>query len=139
MNVDPVRTPIQGTATHAIEHMAAPQFDAAQAEFQQRFQQLMSKSAGPDAPALSDTARAQSLEKDELKEAFCDFVGQTLFGQMIASMRSTQQEPAYFHGGQAERIFQNQLDQELAESISKASADTVAGPMYDLFRLRRAP
>jgi hypothetical protein len=53
-------------------------------------------------------------------------------------MRSTQQEPAYFHGGQAEKIFQGQLDQILTEELSNASADKFAKPMYDLFRLRQS-
>lgn len=78
-------------------------------------------------------------EDDKLKRAFHDFVGQTLFAQMIASMRSTQEEPAYFHGGRAEKIFQGQLDQALTEEISNASSEMVAGPMYELFQLRRAP
>jgi peptidoglycan hydrolase FlgJ len=76
---------------------------------------------------------------DELKEAFSDFVGQTLFGQMIKSMRSTQQPSAYFNGGRAEEIFQGQLDQVLAEEMSESSADRFADPMYELFMLRRHP
>jgi len=79
----------------------------------------------------------KSRSEDALKDAFCDFVGQTLFAQVIQSMRSAQGEPAYFHGGQAERIFQGQLDQILTEEISKASSESVAGPMYELFRMKR--
>lgn len=74
---------------------------------------------------------------EELRKTFQDFVGQTFFSQMIASMRSTQQEPAYFHGGQAEKIFQGQLDQILSEEISKASASEISDPMFKLFQLRR--
>jgi len=39
------------------------------------------------------------------------------------------------HGGQAEKIFQGQLDQVLAEEMTKSSADTIADPMYELFRM----
>lgn len=74
---------------------------------------------------------------EELRKTFQDFVGQTFFSQMIASMRSTQQEPAYFHGGQAEKIFQGQLDQVLSEEITKASASEISDPMFKLFQLRR--
>jgi hypothetical protein len=81
---------------------------------------------------------ASETDDDALRKAFTDFVGQTLFGQWIASMRSTQGDPAYMHGGQAERIFQNQLDQVLAEEMTKASADSFANPMYELFQLRRS-
>jgi hypothetical protein len=75
---------------------------------------------------------------DELKQAFQDFVGKTFFSQMIASMRSTQQESAYFNGGQAEKIFQGQLDQILTEEITKASSSQIAEPMYRLFQLQRS-
>ncbi len=76
-------------------------------------------------------------EEDPTRDAFRDFVGQTFFGQLIASMRSTQNEPAYFHGGQAEKIFQGQFDQQLAETLSDKSAAKVADPMYELFSLKQ--
>lgn len=74
---------------------------------------------------------------DELKETFQDFVGQTLFSQMIKAARTTQQPAPYFNGGRAEEIFQGQLDQVLSEKMSDASAEKIAGPMYELFMLRR--
>ncbi len=77
-------------------------------------------------------------EPDATREAFQDFVGQTLFGQMLQSMRSTVGKPAYFHGGRGEEVFQKQLDQLLVENISDASASKLSDPMYDLFRLQRS-
>ena len=74
---------------------------------------------------------------DELKKAFEDFVGQTFFAEMIKAYRSSQQPSAYFHGGRAEEIFQGQLDQVLAEELSKASASQIADPMFDLFMAKR--
>ena len=76
-------------------------------------------------------------EGEELRKAFQDFVGQTLFSQMISSMRSTQEGAAYFDGGRAEKIFQGQLDQVLSEELSKASASKISDPMFKLFQLRR--
>jgi peptidoglycan hydrolase FlgJ len=73
----------------------------------------------------------------ELKEAFSDFVGQTFFGQLIASMRKTVEKPAYFHGGRAEEVFQGQLDQLLAERISDVSREQFAEPMFELFMMQR--
>jgi hypothetical protein len=72
-----------------------------------------------------------------LREVFDDFVGQTFYGQMLASLRNTVQEPAYFHGGQAEEIFQSQLDRVLAEKLSDASAHQFTQPMFDLFTMWR--
>lgn len=75
-------------------------------------------------------------ENPELKKAFTDFVGQTFYSQMLQALRSTVDKPAYFHGGQAEEIFQNQMDQILSERLAETSADHFAGPMFDLFRLQ---
>jgi Rod binding domain-containing protein len=49
---------------------------------------------------------------------------------MMKAMRSTVKEPAYFHGGQAEKVFQSQLDQQLADVMSEASASQIAEPMF---------
>jgi hypothetical protein len=67
---------------------------------------------------------------EEVHEKFTQFVGETFYGQMIKSMRSTVGKPAYFHGGRAEEVFQGQLDQLMAEHMTEASADTVAEPMF---------
>ncbi len=52
-------------------------------------------------------------------------------------MRKTVGKPAYFNGGRAEEIFQQQLDQVLAKNISESSADKFSGPMFELFTLQR--
>ncbi len=64
-------------------------------------------------------------------------MGETFFGQMMSSMRKTVGKPAYFYGGRTEEIFQKQLDQTMATEMTKASANTFTGPMYDLFILNR--
>ena len=76
--------------------------------------------------------------EEPLREAFRDFVGQTMFGQMLQSMRSTVGKSAYFHGGRGEEVFQQQLDQLLVEELSESSASSVADPMFDLFQLQRS-
>ena len=95
---------------------------------------LSSIDTGPGQSSKLDSADEGS---EELQEAFQDFVGQTLFGSMLASMRKTLDKPAYMHGGRAEEVFQQQLDQHIVEDMTKASADSIAGPMYDLFNLQR--
>lgn len=92
----------------------------------------------PHSLAPPSTLGAPPPPVDPTREAFRDFVGQTLFGQMLSSMRSTVGTPAYFHGGRTEEIFQQQMDQILVEDITEASADTIADPMYELFSLRRS-
>ncbi len=76
------------------------------------------------------SAQQQIAEAKEVQETFRTFVGESFFGQLMKSMRSTQGKPAYFHGGQAEEVFRGQLDQTLAQKMTEASADKIADPMF---------
>ena len=91
---------------------------------------------GP-ASALTAKTGGNSAKPEELKDAFGDFVGNTFYGQLIASMRKTVDKPAYFHGGRGEEVFQGQLDQMLAEKLSDSTKEQFSGPMFDLFMLGR--
>jgi len=73
----------------------------------------------------------------DLRQVFDQFVGQTFFQQMLGALRQTVNEPAYFHGGRAEEIFQGQLDQVLSERMTEATAAEFTGPMFELFTLSR--
>ncbi len=120
---------LNGIASSASKNLAqANSFDAALKAADS--DQLESKK-------IDANDQAQAPENEELRQAFQDFVGQTFFSQMIASMRSTQEEAAYFNGGRAEKIFQGQLDQMLSEELSDASASKISDPMFKLFQLRR--
>ncbi|MEX0936358.1 MAG: rod-binding protein [Pirellulales bacterium] len=66
----------------------------------------------------------------EVRDTFRDFVGETLFRQMLKSMRSTVNKPAYFHGGQAEEIFTSQLDEILAEQMAQTDGAGFADRMF---------
>src|SRR4051812_9228976 len=68
---------------------------------------------------------------DEVREKFTQFVGEAFFGQMMKAMRSTVGKPAYFYGGRAEEVFQGQLDQTMAQQLTKDSASKFADPMFD--------
>ena len=76
------------------------------------------------------SAQEQLDGAQKLKDAYTDFVGKTFFGQLLKSMRSTVGTPAYFHGGQAEEVFSAQLDQQMADHMTEASADQIAEPMF---------
>jgi hypothetical protein len=88
-------------------------------------------------PGRGPTGGESTEDTSELKEAFTEFVGQTLFGSMLASMRKTVGKPAYMHGGRTEEVFQQQLDQKIVEELTDASADTIADPMFELFNLQQ--
>lgn len=85
----------------------------------------------------SQAPPAASSSDAEAKELFQQFVGETLFGQMLKSMRKSVPKSAYFHGGRGEEIFQQQLDQILAEKMSRTSAEKLSDPMFELFQLQR--
>ena len=91
----------------------------------------------PDLATRLEDNDSQKDEPSELEEKFTEFVGQTLFGSMLASMRKTLGKPAYMHGGRTEEVFQKQLDQLLVEDLTEASADSIASPMFDLFNMQK--
>ena len=85
----------------------------------------------PQSSAATQLNNASSgAAPEEVRDTFAQFVGQSFFGQMIKAMRQTQGKPAYFHGGRAEEVFQSQLDQQLAEQMTKVTADQLADPMF---------
>lgn len=81
--------------------------------------------------------QAQDGQNPDLRKAFDAFVGETFYGQMLEAMRKTQHEPAYFHGGQAEKTFREQLDQTLAQKMAESNTSSFSGPMFELFELNR--
>ena len=92
----------------------------------------------PPLPASDQrSASVPHAESPELKKVFTEFVGQTLFGSMLASMRKSVGKPAYMHGGRTEEVFQKQLDQEIVKELTDASAESLAEPMFELFNLQR--
>jgi len=80
---------------------------------------------------VSSQSATENEKTGELHEKFTQFVGEAFFGQMLKAMRSTVGKPAYFYGGHAEEVFQGQLDQTMAEHLTKASASKLADPMFE--------
>jgi Rod binding domain-containing protein len=89
----------------------------------------------PPRDAIGEPAPDPSLQgtgkTEELREKFTQFVGEAFFGQMLKAMRATVGKPAYFYGGHAEEVFQGQLDQTMAEHLTKVSASKFAEPMFE--------
>ena len=83
------------------------------------------------------TSSNKGPSQELVKEKFTEFVGQSLFGSMLATMRKSQNSPAYMHGGRMEQVFQQQLDQVIVEELTEASGSSIADPMFDLFNAPR--
>ncbi len=107
------------TANSPFARLLAAEKPAQQQESQQ----------GTPQPTVVFQAAEQTTDA-ALEAAFTDFVGQTFYGQMLHAMRSSLGKPAYVHGGQAEEIFQTQLDQILAKKMSDQSGAQFAKPMF---------
>jgi Rod binding domain-containing protein len=109
---------------------------------------LQKKSAELDEYQRSDGTTATRLDavkkpveepivddnEKQFREVLHQFIGQTLFGQMLKSMRSTQEKNPYFHGGQSEEIYQSLLDMELTDQLTKSSSRSISEPMYKLMK-----
>jgi Rod binding domain-containing protein len=89
------------------------------------------KGHGKKSAADAISLHSKSSGKEEVHEKFTQFVGETFYGQMLKSMRSTVGKPAYFNGGRGEQVFQGQLDQTMAQEMTKASASKLADPMFE--------
>lgn len=73
---------------------------------------------------------------DPLQKTFQQAIAGLLFGELVKSLRSTVGEPAYLHGGQAERMFQSQMDQYLVEDLAEQSGAGLVGDLYRQFRVQ---
>ena len=93
---------------------------------------IASLSTQPTLPAVNPhTDGAQTPPQSET--AFSDFVGNVFFSQMMKALRSTQQEVAYLGGGQAEKTFQSQMDQQLVNDLATRHGGDFAAPMQSRF------
>jgi Rod binding domain-containing protein len=109
------------TAASSLLPLTGPRITAAAGDGQ------LSTSLAPRMFSL----REKGNSTEELRQQFTQFVGETFYGQMIKSMRSTVGKPAYFHGGRGEEVFQGQLDQQFAEHMTAATAEDFAEPMFE--------
>ena len=78
-------------------------------------------------------APREEHDKPSTKEAFQDFVAGTFYKQMLKSLRASHGKPAYFHGGQAEEMFQSQLDQQVAEDLAHRNGAAFSEPLLAPF------
>ncbi len=69
----------------------------------------------------------------EVKTAFQDAVAGLFFGQMIKALRAGVGKPAYIHGGQAEEMFQTQMDQKVAENLARQNGGALVEELYQRF------
>lgn len=81
----------------------------------------------------SQNAKAPNAQEGQAQDKFQDFVAGTFFKLMLKSLRSAQKPPAYMHGGQAEKIFQGQFDEQISETMAKKNGKAISGPLFPAF------
>lgn len=93
------------------------------------------------APEIAAFPSNRPVAESELttRQAFQEFVAGTFYNQMFKSLRKLHDKPAYLDGGRAEEIFRSQLDQQVAEDLSRTHGASFADPLFDQFQsgLRR--
>lgn len=82
------------------------------------------KSAPAKAPARGELAA---------REKFQDFVGGTFYKEMLKALRAAQKPSKYLNGGQAEKVFQGQMDQQIAEDLARQYAGHLAAPLFESY------
>jgi Rod binding domain-containing protein len=68
-----------------------------------------------------------------VREKFQDFVGGTFYKEMLKALRAAQKPSKYLNGGQAEKIFQSQMDQQIAEDLAHQYAGHLAAPLFESY------
>jgi Rod binding domain-containing protein len=68
-----------------------------------------------------------------VREKFQDFVGGTFYKEMLKALRAAQKPSKYLNGGQAEKIFQSQMDQQIAEDMAHQYAGHLAAPLFESY------
>ena len=91
--------------------------------------------ARPLSPYASPLVPPQAEPPADLstREAFDGFVAGTLFRQMLSSLRTSTGETPYFGNGQADRIFRERLDGELADRLAATSGKTLTQDLFEAF------
>jgi Rod binding domain-containing protein len=79
--------------------------------------------------------KAKTPAKGQLavREKFQDFVGGTFYKEMLKALRAAQKPSKYLHGGQAEKIFQGQMDQQIADDLAHQYAGHLAAPLFESY------
>jgi Rod binding domain-containing protein len=74
--------------------------------------------------------------KGDVKSNFQDFAAGTFYKEMLKSLRKMHGKPAYLDGGQAQKIFEGQLDQQVAEDLAHSHGRQFADGLYQAFLQR---
>ncbi|HBT75538.1 MAG TPA: hypothetical protein DEB39_01140 [Planctomycetaceae bacterium] len=75
--------------------------------------------------------RELTEEDKKFREVMHRFVGEVLFGQMLKSMRASQEPDPIFGRSNAEEMFQQQLDVTYVEKMTNSSSNSLSDAMFN--------
>ena len=94
---------------------------------------MITKMPGFDPDRLDVSNHRPQGRALEVREKFQDFAAGTFYKEMLKSLRSGQKESKYFNGGQAEKIFRGQFDQQIAENMARQHGAAFANPLFEAY------
>lgn len=92
----------------------------------------LATSASPASGPTNGSA-GPSAGGSELRETFQQVVAGTFYKQMLDSLHKMHDQPAYFHGGQAEDIFQGRLNQQVADNFAQQHGAAFSKDLFTRF------
>ncbi len=67
------------------------------------------------------------------REAFDGFVAGTLFREMLKSLRTSTGDTPYFGNGQADKIFRERLDGQIADQLAATGGQSLTQELFEAF------
>ena len=83
---------------------------------------------------LQDATHARAAKK--LREATAQFVATAFLTPMLKQVRNDPFKSELFHGGQGEKIFGAQLDEQMADEIASSPSFPLVDHLYEHFARR---
>jgi len=80
--------------------------------------------------AVGGTTTQDTPADPILRQRVDELVGQTFFGTLLRTMRSSCLKGPYGHGGRGEEVFGSQLDMLLAEQVGRSARSSLNEAIY---------
>ncbi|MEZ6046896.1 MAG: rod-binding protein [Planctomycetaceae bacterium] len=93
----------------------------------------MMQSSSLDGNRALEMAASEADSVEEVKKVFQEFVAGTFYSTMLKAMHAMHDKPAFMHGGQAEEMFQNQLDQQISKELAAEHGEALVTPLLPAF------
>lgn len=87
----------------------------------------------PGAPDPNSAEAKRAVQLTELRDVIDRTLGSVFYGPLLRAARNSSFKGTLGHGGQGEEMFQNQLDQVLAERAGRATATDLGDVLFNRY------